>query len=90
MAVYAYESLTISSAASGLTAATVDYASSATITVEGAAVRLRMDGSDPTATEGHEAEPGDVILLESSDELQRARFIRRDGANATLRISYFI
>jgi len=81
------ETLTVSSAAVGITAAELagqpDYAF---ITVEGAAIRFWVDGTDPTATVGHPAENGGTIEL-FGDELVKFRAIRRDGVNATLSIS---
>jgi len=35
------------------------------LTVEGSAVRMREDGTDPTATEGHLINPGDVVTYDS-------------------------
>lgn len=86
--VYAYESITVADSAVGFTAATVDDAKYAFITVETAAVRFRTDGTNPTATEGHELEPGDQLLLETSKEVLNFKAIRRDGTSATIRCSF--
>lgn len=88
MATYAFESVTVTGTAGGLTAATFDNSNSALITVETAAVRFRLDGTVPTASIGHELEAGDVLFLESNDEIQRVSFIRRDGVSATIRVTY--
>ena len=55
----------------------------ATIQVQDAAVRWRVDRTDPTATVGDDAEPGDTIQLTSRGDVRGFRAIRRDGANAT-------
>ena len=88
MAVYAFESVTVAGTAVSLTAATFDQAIKATISVEVGPVRFRLDGTVPTAPVGHELRVGDVLILDSNDEISRARFIRRDGMSATLRVTY--
>lgn len=88
MAILGFESLAVSSAAVNLTAATYLNAWHATISVEGGAVRYRPDNTNPTASVGHALEVGDVLVLESADAIQRATFIRRDGTDATLSVTY--
>lgn len=83
-----FESITVSTVAVSLTEATYGGCSHALITVEGATVRFRLDGTAPTAAIGHEAFADDTIELESPDELQKFRAIRRDSIDATLRASY--
>ena len=83
----AFESITVSTTAVSLTAATVAARSAALITVESAAVRFRLDGTAPTATVGHVLLPDDGLELEGG-ELSKAQFISRDGSTATLRASY--
>lgn len=90
MAVYAYESVTVAGTAGSLTAATADNAVKATVTVETAQVRYRGDGTAPTAAVGHILNAGDVLTLESNDEIKRAQFIRTTGTSATLRVTYEI
>lgn len=84
----AYESLSVSTAAVGFTAATLDDRQAAFVTCETAAVRFRMDGTDPTASVGHEIEPGDTLTLDSNQQLRKIKFISRDGGTATLRCSF--
>ena len=85
----AFETLTVgASPATGFTAATAAQAVGAIISVETAAVRVRLDGTDPTAAIGHILEPGDTLELHSAHELLNAKFIRRDGTSATLRCSF--
>jgi hypothetical protein len=56
-----YESISVGGAAVGLTAAKVAGHRSVLITVEGATVRFRLDGVDPTTSEGHLLNAGDVL-----------------------------
>ncbi len=54
------------------------------ITVNTEAIRLWLDGSIPTASVGQLVPVGDIIILESADELQDALFIRASGSDASL------
>ena len=58
----------------------------ALITVEGAAVRFKIDEA-PTATSGHLLNPGDTLELGSKDEIQNAQFIQV-SSSGTLMVSY--
>jgi hypothetical protein len=78
--------LTVSSTAVGL-GAIIAGRNSAFITVEGAAVRYRPDNIAPTSTVGHPLEAGAILELESVEELQYIKFIRRDGVDSTLTVS---
>lgn len=60
----------------------------AEIVVRGAAVVFTRDGTDPTATTGIQANVGDIIVLNSRDELDNFKVIR-ESANATLDVEYF-
>jgi len=82
------ESVTVSTTAIGLTSARINGRSEALIVVETAAVRYWKHGETPTATVGVVLEPGDILTLDSEHSLQTILFIRRDGADATLRCSY--
>lgn len=84
---FAYEDLTVSTTAVGFTAATFAGATKATVYVEGAPVRFRITGT-PTATSGDTLEIGARVELESADEVNRIKFISRDGASATLRCHF--
>lgn len=84
----AFEAVTVSTTAVALTAATFGQSNEAFITVENGAVRFRMDGTAPTASQGHELDVGDSLTLDSRDQIERIRFIRRNGVDATLRVSY--
>ncbi len=81
------ESVTVSTAAVGLTATKYGNRSEAFITVEAAAVRY-WPNDVPTASVGHILSVDDVLKLHSATDIQRIRFIRKDGTDATLRVSY--
>lgn len=83
-----YESLPVSTTAISLTAANYAAHRIAVITVENAAIRFRIDGTDPTSSEGHEVEDGGRITLFSADDIFNFRVIRRDASDAILRVSY--
>ena len=84
----AYEAVTVATTSIGFTAATYGDRTHALVTVETAAIRFRLDGTAPTATEGHIAEPGDIIELSERHEIVNFRGIRRDGTSATIRASF--
>lgn len=83
-----YEALTVSTTALSLTASVYSLYRIAVVTVEDAAVRFRIDGADPTATEGHVANAGSKITLPSADDIRGFRVIRKDGTDAKLRVTY--
>ena len=86
---FAYEDLTVGSTAVGFTAATYGNSGDwASIYVEGAPIRFRLDAGTPTAAVGDTLEQGDRLVLESREEVTRFRAIRRDGVNATLRVNF--
>jgi len=91
-AYHAFETITVADTALGLpqTVATIP-ANAAVwilITVETAAVRFRLDGTNPTATVGHVLEPGDILTLTSQEQMDGFKVIRRDGISATIQVSY--
>lgn len=85
---FAYEDLTVSTTAVGGTAATYSNGDYAHIQVESAPVRFRLDAGTPTSSVGTRLEPGDILKLESRDEVVRFKAISADGVSATLRIQY--
>ena len=84
----AFESITISSTALPLTEAIAENYTEAFITVEAQAIRYRVDGGVPTASVGHTIEAGGTLTLEGYWEVDQFQAIRRDGADATIRVSY--
>ncbi len=88
-----YESLTISTAAVQLTVANYtdsngELAKQAIITIEDAQLRWRVDGTDPTASEGHLQNPFDVIVLKGTQNIQNFSTIRKGSTDATIRVTY--
>ena len=63
-------------------------ARAALITVENASLRFRLDGNNPTATNGHRLQTGDVLVLVGINNLRNFRAIRDTGTSATIRVSY--
>lgn len=82
-----FESVTVSSTAVGLTPATYAGATTALITVETAAIRMRMDGTAPTASVGTLLNAGDGIILNSPEQIAGFQAIAVD-ADATIMIEY--
>lgn len=60
----------------------------AEIYVRTASVVFTRDGTNPTATQGIQADPGDIIVLNSRDECDKFKVIR-ESADATLDVEYF-
>ena len=84
-----FESITVSNSVIRLSIAEVTDHDMATIDIEDAAVRVRVDGvDDPSATVGRPFEAGDEIKLTDPAELANFRAIRRDGTDATFRVTY--
>lgn len=86
----AFETITVSTASIGLTAATIAGKNLAIITVESEPVRMRPDGSTtaPTASVGHILDDKDVLELDSNAAMSAVRFIRDGATDATLSCSY--
>ena len=91
-----FEQITITVAASALTATAHNPGGAgekynyATITTNGDPIRYRKDGVAPTASVGHRAASGSIIVLEDESEVQNFKVIRDTDAssNPTLDISY--
>src|SRR3990167_7230351 len=88
---FAFEALAVAGTAVGFTAATYGtsggQAICATAKGEGAQIRYRTDGTNPTATVGVPAEIGAVITVWGSRDIASIRFIAT-GAAATLNTEY--
>ncbi len=82
-----YEAITVDAAVHALTPARYDDAQGALITVEDDAIRFRIDGTDPTAAEGHYVDAGEIVVLTSIEDLQRFR-VTRVTTDAIIRITY--
>ena len=83
----AFEQLAVSTTAVVLTAATYGDRNYALITCEDQVVRFRFD-ANPSATVGHALAVGEKLELTSNDQIKSIRFIRRDGADGELHVSY--
>lgn len=93
-----YEAVSVSTAAVGLTVAAYRpesgryagrEARGAQISIEGGDIRFRVDGGDPTASEGHPALEDTELVLADTQTIRQFRAIRSGSADATLRVTYF-
>ena len=66
-----------------------DSAGAAEIYVRTASIVFTRTGTPPTATRGFQADPADIILLNSRDEVLGFRAIRQGGTSATVDAEYF-
>jgi hypothetical protein len=86
-----FESVTVSSTATNINLPTydiMDIQTKAIITVEDANIRFKIDGNNPTTTEGHLADIGDIIKLTSNEEIENFRAISTTSNDATIQVSY--
>ena len=83
----AFEALAVAGTAVGFTEATFANATRAMVRVEGAQVRYRTDGNDPTASVGVVANDGDVITVSGFRDIKSIRFIRT-GSSATVNAEF--
>lgn len=90
---FAFETITVSSTAIGPTTATrggnadIAAASRALITVESNSIRLRYDGTNPTAAVGHLLLAGDSMVLEGEGNIAALKMIRVTS-DASVSITY--
>ena len=84
----AYESVTVAAAAIGFTAGTYGTNTRALITCETAQVRYRVDGTNPTAAEGHILNPSDVVTLTSLADITAFRAIRTGATSGVLKVTF--
>jgi len=84
-----YESITVADSAIGLTAAKYLDAEHAEMTLETAQIRFRLDGTDPTSSEGHLVEVGDVITLNSAAQIADFKATRTGSTSGVLKVTYF-
>lgn len=85
---FSFETVTVADTAISLTAGTYTTAIRAVISVETATLRYRVDGTAPTASVGHIANDGDVIILESSIAISNFQAIRTTGTSASISATY--
>jgi hypothetical protein len=98
---YAFETITVSTTGIGITITlltqtpttngaldTKRHAQAALLSVVTDAIRIRLDGTDPTAAVGHLITAGDYVLIEGEDALRKLRMIRVT-TDATVSVSLF-
>jgi hypothetical protein len=83
-----YESVTVANTAIGLTAGTYGANIYALITCETAQIRFRIDGTNPTASEGHILNPGDILKLDSNADIAAFKAIRTGATSGVIKVSY--
>ena len=88
-----YEQLTVADTVQALTEAMYQptqylKAQKAVVTVETAGLRFLTDGNNPTTTRGHELGTGDVVELNSPDEIKKFRAIRTGGTSSSIHVTY--
>ncbi len=82
----AYEEVAVEGTAIGIASVGDNMqAGAAFITVEDAQISFNVDGSTPTSTAGHLANPGDVIELTDGGEVRQFLAIRTGGVSATIK-----
>jgi hypothetical protein len=89
-----YESITVSSASIGFTAATVAPAGGpaviyAYVTTETNPIRFRADGPAPTASEGHLVPASSAFEVCGTTAVKNLRMIRT-GSDATVKATYYV
>jgi hypothetical protein len=84
---YDHEVITVSAVAIGLTANKLSPAEAALISCAGGGVRYWLDGTAPTASEGHPLAAGETILVHGQNNLRGLRFVR-ETADAALAVTY--
>ncbi len=87
MVATSYETVTVADTAIGITAANAG--AMMLITMEAAALRFRIDGTDPTAAEGHLVGSGASFTVCGGGNILAFRAIRTTGVNAVLKITHY-
>lgn len=83
-----FEVIAFSTTALPLSPATYAGATGATLTVESADLRYRIDGQAPTATVGHLVTSGNDLVLTSLDAIQKFQAIRDAATDVDVTITY--
>ena len=83
-----YESVTVADSAIGLTSGTYGTNVYALITCETAQIRFRIDGTNPTASEGHILNPGDILRLDSNADIAAFKAIRTGSVSGVIKATY--
>ena len=88
---YDFETITIADTAIGFTASKLNSTPKpkrAFLTFESAPCRYRMDGTDPTASVGHNVVPTQTLLLEGYSQLNNFKAIRTGATSANISVTY--
>ena len=90
---FAYEAITVGASAVGFTSGTHTPSSGrkavkAIVTVEDAPIRYRYDGTDPTASEGHQLNPMQSIVVVGYEAISNIKFIRKGSNSGKIRVTY--
>ncbi len=65
------------------------YAQAVLLSVEDADLRFRLDGGNPSGTDGHQMSNGDNVILTGTQAIKQFRAAKTGDTNATLRVTYF-
>jgi len=89
-----YESKTVSTSVVTLTPSKLEPSDAppidaVLITVETASIRIRLDGVDPTSTEGHLIAADEALWIKGINALRQFKAVRATTSDATIRISYY-
>lgn len=87
---HAYEAISVTATAVGLTAAKAQRANRAFITAETAQMRFRYDGTAPESSEGHLLEIGDSLIIEGTQNLENFKAIKTGATSGALKVTYEI
>jgi hypothetical protein len=92
---FAFETITVATAAIGTTAATrtpttggAGAARAVLGPLELGQVRYRYDGTDPSSTVGHLLEIGQTLVLEGAANIAQFKAIRTGGTSGSLPVTY--
>ena len=83
-----YEQLTVADSAVGLALIPLN-ANRATIVVEDATIRWRIDGTNPTNTVGTKSFVNSTIVLESRAQINKFKAIRTVSTSSKLSVNYY-
>ena len=81
--------LSISTTAVSLTVPRAGMAGEIYVRTGSGSIVFKRDAGTPTATEGFQADPGDIIVLNSRAELDNFRAVRQGGTDGTVDVEYF-
>jgi hypothetical protein len=93
---YDYESISVTDTAIGFTEAKISKGinsnkipQSAMFSIETASIRIRMDGTAPTASTGLLLTAGTVVTVLGETNIKRFKAIRSGSTSATIEVLYF-